>query len=106
MSLARQGVEASALGDAAIQLVLQDMVSRTVPISHLSQVETIYRGVSMVVQVMPLNGLIDINGAPVPLLASLYAVGGVACLWMPPLHWRKPPWTYANARIRGSASAL
>ena len=76
MSLARQGVEASALGDAAIQLVLQDMVSRTVPISRLSQVETIYRGVSMVVQVMPLNGLIDINGAPVPLLASLYAVGG------------------------------
>ena len=76
MSLTRQGVEASALGDAAIQLVLQDMVSRTVPVSRLSQVETVYRGVSMVVQVMPLNGLIDINGAPVPLLASLYAVGG------------------------------
>lgn len=76
MSLARQGVEASALGDAAIQLVLQDLVSRPTPVSRLSQVKTVYRGVPMAVQVMPLNGVIDINGASVPLLSSLYAVGG------------------------------
>lgn len=76
MSLTRQGVEAYALGDAAIQLVLQDMVSRTAPISRLTQVEPVYRGVPMVVQIMPINGLIDINGASVSLLNSLYVVGG------------------------------
>lgn len=76
MSMARQGVEFFALGDAAIQLALQDMVSRPVPVGSLIQVETIYRGISIPVQIMPLNGLIDINTASVQLLSLLYAMAG------------------------------
>lgn len=76
LSLARQGVEASAMGDAAIHLVLQNMVLQPTPVSRLTVVETTYRGQPIAVRVVPLNGLIDINGASVQLLARLYAVAG------------------------------
>ena len=76
MSLARQGVEFSALGDAAIQLALQEMVSRTVPVGRLTQVDTTYRGISIPVEIMPLNGLININTASVALLSRLYTLAG------------------------------
>ena len=70
MSLARQGVEFSALGDAAIQLALQEMVSRTVPVGRLTQVDTTYRGISIPVEIMPLNGLININRSEALLINS------------------------------------
>ena len=76
VSRARQSVEALALGDAAIQIVLQSMSSQQVLVSRANRVEVLYRGVPMTVQVMPLNGLIDINGASVQLLSSLYAIAG------------------------------
>ena len=77
LTLARQSVEGMALGDAAIQLVLQEMVSRPAnPVTGLVQLQTVYHGVTMEVQVVPLNGLIDLNKAPEALLASLYAVAG------------------------------
>lgn len=76
MSLSRQNVQAQALGDAAIQLALQAIVASNAPINRTRQAQIAYRGVAMQVQAMPLNGLIDINGAPVALLAKLYAVAG------------------------------
>lgn len=76
MSRARQSVEALALGNAAIQITLQSLVSQAVPLGRMKQDMVAYRGVSMPVQIMPLNGLIDINSAPVPLLARLYVVAG------------------------------
>ena len=77
LTLARQSVEGMALGDAAIQLVLQEMVSQPAnPVTGLVQLQTVYHGVAMQVQVVPLNGLIDLNKAPEALLASLYAVAG------------------------------
>ena len=79
LTLARQSVEGMALGDAAIQLVLQEMVSQPAnanAAASLVQVSTVYRGVAIEVQVVPLNGLIDLNSAPETLLASLYAVAG------------------------------
>ena len=77
LALARQSVEGVAMGDAAIQLVLQEMVSRPGnAVTSLAQAQTVYQGVSMQVQVVPLNGLIDLNSAPEPLLASLYSVAG------------------------------
>lgn len=76
MSLARQSVVSGALGDASIHMVLREMVARTTPVSRLTQVDVAYRGVTMQVEIMPLNGLIDINNAPVPLLANLYSVAG------------------------------
>ncbi len=73
---ARQAVENMALGEAGINLVLQDMAAHPERPARLIQVPVLYRGQSMTVQVMPLSGLININTAPVPLLARLYAVAG------------------------------
>ncbi|MDD2713231.1 MAG: general secretion pathway protein GspK [Simplicispira sp.] len=76
VSVARQSVQATALGEAAIVLVLQDMAARGSRPAHLTKVEVTYQGQPMAVEVMPLTGLIDINRAPVALLTSLYAVAG------------------------------
>lgn len=76
MALARQRVAAGGIGDAAIHLVLQEMAARTTPLARLVHVDTVYRGTPVRVQIVPLNGLVDINDAPAPLLASLYAVAG------------------------------
>lgn len=79
VSSARQVVVAGALGDAAIHLVLQAMVVSTEPLLRLTTVQTQYQGQSIDVQILPLNGLIDINSAPEPLLARLFTMaGGVA----------------------------
>lgn len=72
----RQSVEAQGLGDAAIHLALQAMVARPMPLVQLERMEVNFQGVGIAVQIIPLNGLIDINAAPVPLLTKLYAVAG------------------------------
>lgn len=76
LTVARQRAVAGGLGDAAIHLVLQEMVARTTPVARMATVDTVFRGTPVRVRVMPLNGLIDINAAEAPLLASLYAVAG------------------------------
>lgn len=74
--LALQGVEAQALGDGAIQIALQALTAKPQAINQMSQVEITYRGVSMQVQAMPLNGLVDINAAGPALLEKTFAVAG------------------------------
>ena len=77
LALARQSVEGTAWGDAAIGLVLQEMVSRPAnAVTTLVKAQTVYRGASIEVEVVPLNGLIDLTSAPEALLANLYAVAG------------------------------
>jgi general secretion pathway protein K len=76
MSVARQGVEAAAWGEAAIYLSLREMVDKGQAVSRLTEVSVPYRGMSIQVQILPLNGLIDLNGASVSLLTSLYSVAG------------------------------
>lgn len=78
MSLSRQALDGEAVGDAAIQLVLQELVASSERPARLVQVDVVYRGTPVNVRVMPLNGLIDINGASLPLLTSLFAIGGGA----------------------------
>jgi len=73
---ARQEVEAQALGDGAIQIALQAVIANNQPIRRMEQTEITYRGAVMLVQVMPLNGLIDINAAGLPLLERLFTVAG------------------------------
>lgn len=76
VSGARQTVVAEAVGDAAIHLVLQEMaVSQDRPKRLLTSNVT-YQNQTIAVQVLPLNGLIDINKAPQALLASLFSVAG------------------------------
>jgi general secretion pathway protein K len=76
VSAARQTAQGSALGQAAIQIVLQQMAARTEPVARLSRSEIAYADLTIPVEVMPLNGLVDLNRAPEPLLTALFAVGG------------------------------
>lgn len=76
VSSARHAVQASAQGQAAMQLVLQALAARTQPVARLERVPVAFGGQAMEVEVMPLNGLIDLNRAPAPLLAVLFEVGG------------------------------
>ena len=76
LSVARQTAQAGALGDAAIQLVLQSMAFESRAVDRFTVVQTQYLGQVMAVQIMPLNGLIDINAAQVPLLTRLLTVAG------------------------------
>ncbi|WP_082522363.1 MULTISPECIES: general secretion pathway protein GspK [Acidovorax] len=73
---ARQQVEAQALGDGAIQMALQALVANNQPLTKATLTEIAYRNVTMQVQSMPLNGLIDINMAGLPLLERLLSVAG------------------------------
>lgn len=76
MVQARQQVEAQALGDGAIQMALQALVAGNQPLARMTWTEVAYRSVRMQVQAMPLNGLIDINTAGLPLLERLLVVAG------------------------------
>ena len=69
-------VAAQAVGDGAIALVLQAL--KTMPQRPQQAVtETVvYGGGDIAVEVMPLDGLISLNGASVPLLAALLQVAG------------------------------
>lgn len=67
---ARQISVEGALGDAAIQLALQQLAVRTTPLVGIETASIPYHGVDIAVQVQPLNGLIDLNRAPPELLAA------------------------------------
>jgi general secretion pathway protein K len=68
-------VVASALADAAIRQVLQEVSARKSPITRTVEVAVPFQGQSVAVQVQPLAGLIDLNNAPEPLLAALFQHG-------------------------------
>lgn len=72
----RQSVLGQAAGDAAIALALQELAAKPTPVARTVTAEFSYHGVKIPVTVVPLNGLIDINSAPVPLLSRLYEVAG------------------------------
>jgi general secretion pathway protein K len=74
LAQARASVVAQAQGDAALQLVLQDLAARPATPNRLGYIDTTYRSVPVRVEVMPLNGLIDINNAPEALLTRLYTI--------------------------------
>ncbi|MDD2545114.1 MAG: type II secretion system protein GspK [Burkholderiaceae bacterium] len=76
VSVARQAVEAVALGEAAITLVLQDMRAAPQRSAALARVDTVFANRSIPVEVMPLTGLIDVSSASEALLAQLYRVAG------------------------------
>lgn len=79
-SQARQAAVATGLGDAAIHIVLQEMKARTLQGQRQQQLEVVpvtYGGHEILVEVLPISGLININGAGVPLLAQLLTVAGM-----------------------------
>lgn len=75
-SLSRQGIALGALGNAAITLVLQEMLSSPERTIRLSHKEVIYKNILIRVEVLPINGLIDINNASESLLGRLISIQG------------------------------
>lgn len=67
---------AGGIGHAAIHLALRDLVTQSTPPARLLTLQVNYGQAAVPVRIMPLNGLIDLNAAGVPLLASLYEVAG------------------------------
>jgi len=75
--LQRQAAVASALGDAAILLALQNMHAvQKEPRGTFQVIPVQFEGQTRDVLVQPLNGLIDINNASVQLLAEMYRHAG------------------------------
>ena len=72
----RQTAIANALGNAAIHMVLQEMAAKPEKIDRLTYKDVTFRNVPIRVQVLPLNGLIDINKASIELLTGLLTNGG------------------------------
>lgn len=71
---ARQLVNAAAQGDAAIHLALQTLAAGPALPVRLSVLPTRYHEQAIDVQILPLNGLIDLNRATPALLARLFMV--------------------------------
>ncbi|MBU1354330.1 MAG: general secretion pathway protein GspK [Gammaproteobacteria bacterium] len=72
----RDMVAAQAVGDAVVQLVLQKVrAAERVP-DQWSQLNVAYSGQTVVAQITPLTGLIDLNQADLPLLSRLLTVAG------------------------------
>lgn len=76
VSTSRQALEASTLGNAAIQLVLQRLAASQEPVTRLSRFAITYRDRALTVEVTPLNGLIDPNRASEDLIAAMLTVAG------------------------------
>jgi general secretion pathway protein K len=72
----RQLVQGAAIGTAAVQLVLQELAAPPTQVASLRRVEVRYDDTIIPVEVMPLNGLIDLNRAAEPLLVALFGVAG------------------------------
>lgn len=74
----RQALVADAIGEAAIQLALQEVLSRAERPTRLERRMMVFQGTQVQVEQMPINGLIDINNASEALLAAMYRVAGGA----------------------------
>lgn len=72
VSMSREMVQSKGRAEAAMVLVLQQMSASAERPKKLMTINVMYEGQTVDVQVMPMNGLIDINNAPEPLLARLF----------------------------------
>lgn len=77
VGLQRQALAAGGLADASILLALQAMQVQKTEIGKAVQVIPVqFDGQTQQVSVLPLNGLIDLNNAPLLLLAEMYRYAG------------------------------
>ncbi len=76
LGAARDSLQATALGEAAIALALQQLAVAGTPVAEWREAPVRFYGQSIVVSVAPLTGLVDINAAPLSLLVKLYRFAG------------------------------
>ncbi|QIL70229.1 general secretion pathway protein GspK [Diaphorobacter sp. HDW4B] len=74
-SFSRQTLQASATGEAAIQVALQGVVASGKPPAQLISAPVPVFGQSVDVQMIPMNGYIDLNRAPLELLQAVFQLG-------------------------------
>ena len=73
---ARDQIEGQALAEAAIALVLQQILAQPERPGGIQHISVGYAGLSIEVEAAPLDGLISLNDAPPELLAALLQVAG------------------------------
>ena len=76
VSASKQGVLAEAYGQAAIVQTVQRMQIDPTQYVRYIQVAVNYQGAPIQVTVVPFNGLINLNGAPLGLLSKVFRVAG------------------------------
>jgi general secretion pathway protein K len=76
VSASKQGVLAEAYGQAAIVQTVQRMQIDPTQYARYTRFTLNYQGAPIQVTVVPLNGLINLNGAPAGLLSKLFRVAG------------------------------
>lgn len=72
----RQTVAATALAQAALQLTLQRLKTPAPATNRIIRTQVAFEGQTIAVDIMPLNGLLDINNAPAPLVTQLLITAG------------------------------
>lgn len=76
VTLARDSAQASAVGDAAVQLVVQRMAATQPLPGGIVRHEVTFDSVNVTVTATPLSGFIHLNRAPPPLIAAALKVAG------------------------------
>jgi general secretion pathway protein K len=72
----RDQVSGQALAEAAVALVMQEMLGNSTRLSAIESTTVSYGGVQMAIEVAPLNGWIALNGAGPDLFATLLRTAG------------------------------
>ncbi|MPM37145.1 hypothetical protein SDC9_83751 [bioreactor metagenome] len=74
--LSRQMIQAQAVGEAVMQIALQQMVAGGKQVDKLIEAPVSYGGQEISVRMVPMNGYIDLNRAPIELLQAAFQFAG------------------------------
>ena len=72
---ARQTVQAKATGEAAMQIAIQALIASGERPQKIIEAPITYAGQTVMVRMVPMNGYIDLNRAPVGLLQAVFQHG-------------------------------
>ena len=74
--LSRQTIVAQAVGEGAMQIALQELKASGKPMDKILEAPISYGGREIMVRLIPMNGYIDLNKAPVELLQAAFQFAG------------------------------
>ena len=74
--LSRQTIVAQAVGEGAMQIALQELKASGKPVDKILEAPISYGGREIMVRLIPMNGYIDLNEAPVELLQAAFQFAG------------------------------
>lgn len=75
-AIARDLIVAEALGDGAINLAMAEMATSSTKVGSAVERALLIDGRNVSVSMVPLNGFVNINAAPAPLLEALLTIAG------------------------------